>query len=322
VTEHVLESRCQNLYLSFIPRHLRIKKIVRDIKPDLIHAHFIAKYGFHLPGLRFHPSIVSAWGDDVLILPVRSRLIRWHTGNVLRSVDLIYAVSENIGNRIIADFGIPANKLRHMPFGIDTDMFFPGPEKSVQSRDTIEIFSNRGFFPVYDTETLVKGFAAAYKENPKLRLTLKGDGPEEQKIRNVVRSLGMSSIVTFKEKTVYSDVPDDYRNADVFITTSLSDGTPVSVLEAMASGLPCIATGVGGIPEWIEDEKSGLLIAPGNPDLVASSIQRLASNPDLIRTFGTAARETIVKRGQWKTLMAQAEKDYEALIETYKQDKT
>jgi glycosyltransferase involved in cell wall biosynthesis len=79
---------------------------------------------------------------------------------------------------------------------------------------------------------------------------------------------------------------------------------------------------VGGIPEWIEDEKSGLLIAPGNPDLVASSIQRLASNPDLIRTFGTAARETIVKRGQWKTLMAQAEKDYEALIETYKQDKT
>ncbi|MDO8873161.1 MAG: glycosyltransferase [Methanoregula sp.] len=63
VAEQILASRWKNLYLTFIPHHLAIKRLVKKIKPDLIHAHFIAKYGFHLPDLRFSPSIVSAWGD-------------------------------------------------------------------------------------------------------------------------------------------------------------------------------------------------------------------------------------------------------------------
>lgn len=79
VTEHVLTTHWKNLYLSFIPRHLTIKKIIKKIKPDLIHAHFIAKYGFHLTDLKFHPSIISAWGDDILILPKKSRLIHYYT---------------------------------------------------------------------------------------------------------------------------------------------------------------------------------------------------------------------------------------------------
>jgi len=106
----------------------------------------------------------------------------------------------------------------------------------------------------------------------------------------------------------------------IFITTSVSDGTPVSILEAMASGLPCIATNVGGIPEWIENGKTGLLIPPGSPESVAAAILSLAANPALRERLGTAARETVVANGQWRTLMAQAEKDYLALIETYRQD--
>ena len=93
VNEHVITSRWKNLYISFIPRHVSIKKLVKKLKPDLIHAHFIAKYGFHLLGLKAHPSVVSAWGDDILILPKKSRLIHRYTKKVLDSVDLVYTVS-------------------------------------------------------------------------------------------------------------------------------------------------------------------------------------------------------------------------------------
>jgi len=321
VNEHVITSHWRNHYLSFIPRHIVIKKLVQKIKPDLIHAHFIAKYGFHLIGLNIHPSVVSAWGDDILILPKKSRFIYMYTKKVLSRVDRVYAVSHNIREHISADFNIPQEKVRYLPFGIDTDLFAPLPDNENCNLTTIEIFSNRGFFPVYDNETLVRGFASAYQRNSSLHLTLKGEGPDEQKIRDLVTSLGITDVVSFEEKTDYRDVPKDYRNADIFVTTARSDGTPVSLLEAMASGLPSITTFVGGIPEWIEDKKSGLLIPPGSPESVAESILTLAKDPAFCARLGIAARKIIVERGEWKTLMAQAEKDYLALIETYRQDK-
>ncbi|MGA2121552.1 MAG: glycosyltransferase family 4 protein [Methanoregula sp.] len=320
VTEYVLTSRWNNLYLAFIPRHLAIKKLVRQINPDLIHAHFIAKYGFHLSGPMRCPTIVSAWGDDILILPKKSRLIAYYTKKVLDGADLIYAISKNIKDHIMSDFAIPETKVRYLPFGIDTDLFSPLPGLRREDSPSIEIFSNRGFFPVYDNETLILGFALAYQKNPALRLTLKGDGPLERVSRELVSSLGLPDVITFRQKTAYADVPNDYRRADIFITTSVSDGTPVSILEAMASGLPCIATTVGGIPEWIENNKTGLLIPPRSPEAVASAILSLAADPALRSHLGSAAREMIVKNGQWNSLMAQAEKDYLALLETYRQD--
>ncbi|MDP3563859.1 MAG: glycosyltransferase family 4 protein, partial [Methanoregula sp.] len=153
-------------------------------------------------------------------------------------------------------------------------------------------------------------------------LTLKGEGPMEQSIRDLVATLGLSDVIRFKKKTSYSEVPQDYQRAHIFVTTSISDGTPVSLLEAMASGLPCIATTVGGIPEWVEDKKTGLLIQPEAPDQVAQAILTLAADPALRSHMGSAAREVIIRNGQWKNLMAQAEKDYLALIETYRQDRS
>lgn len=320
VTEHILSSRWNNLYLAFIPRHFAIKTLQKQIQPDLIHAHFIAKYGFHLPGLMQCPKVVSAWGDDILILPKKSRLIFWYTKKVLDSVNLIYAISKNIGDHILHDFEIPLKKIHYLPFGIDTDLFRNGEIPRHDGSSTTVIFCNRGYFPVYDIPTLVHGFALAYNENQAIRLTLKGDGPEEQRIRELVTHLGLDNQIIFQKKTRYADVPQDYHLADIFITTSISDGTPVSILEAMASGLPCIATNVGGIPEWVEDRKTGLLIPPGSPEAVAAAILSLAADPALRSRLGSAAREVVVRNGQWSVLMAQAEKDYQALIETYRQD--
>jgi glycosyltransferase involved in cell wall biosynthesis len=321
VTEHILRSSWNNLYLAYIPRQIQVNFLIRKIRPDIVHSHFVAKYGFHLIGHRFHPTVVSAWGDDVLILPQKSWLIHHYTQKVFDSVNLIYAVSQDIRNHIIQDFGIPGSKVRYFPFGIDTAFFSPQNKVSQETQTTIKIFTNRGFLPVYDNETLVRGFANAYAADHRLHLTLKGDGPEEQKIRDLVISLSLDDVVSFRKKTAFGLVPQDYHQADIYITTSRSDGTPVSLLEAMASALPCIATAVGGIPEWIENNKTGILIPPNSPEKVAEAILLLARNLDLRQSLGTAARATILERGQWKVLMAQAEKDYEELIRTYKKEK-
>ena len=322
VAEHVISSFWDNLYLSYIPRHFAIKKLIQKIRPDLVHAHFIAKYGFHLPGLNGFPSIVSAWGDDILILPKKNPLIWYYTKKVLDSADLIYAVSRDIRDHIIGDFSIPADRVKYLPFGIDTGMFTPRENEKCGDSKTVQVFSNRGFFPVYDSATLVRGFALAHGKDPWLRLFLKGDGPEEETVKVLAESLGIGSVVAFMKKTDYTEVPKDYRLADIFVTTSVSDGTPVSLLEAMSSGLPSIATSVGGIPEWITNGENGILVPPRSPEKVADAILRLSADPLLRRRLGALARETILARGEWDTLMAQVEKDYQELVNTYRKKRS
>jgi glycosyltransferase involved in cell wall biosynthesis len=314
VTEHVIPSVTANLWLSFWPRHMRIRRLIREIEPDLVHAHFITKYGFHLPDDGKRPTLVTAWGDDILVLPPRSRLIRYYTRKVLERVDRIHAVSEHLRKRIIADYGIPPEKIRHVPFGIDTATFSPD-HRDYARRDPVTIFSNRGFFPVYDSATLVDGFAQALAAEQGIRLILKGDGPEEQGIRTRVSSLDLDGPVTFAPRTGYEHVPEDLRRADIFVSTATSDGTPVSLLEAMSSGLPCIATAVGGVPEWIRDGENGLLIPPRDPGALSVAILRLARDPDLRCALGTRARETVLSRGDWQVLMRGVEEEYDEMIQ-------
>ncbi|HTY53224.1 MAG TPA: glycosyltransferase family 4 protein [Methanomicrobiales archaeon] len=313
VTEHVITSRWRSLWLAFWPRHFRVRRLIRSIDPDLVHAQFIAKYGFHLPLGKKWPTVASAWGDDILILPPKSTLIRAFTRRVLEKVDLIYAVSENIRRHIIDDFGIAPDKVAYLPIGIDTRVFSPGSRSGRQDGPLV-LFSNRGFFPVYDTRTLLEGFALAHPANPGISLVLKGEGPEEQEMRGLAASLGIAGSVTFRGRSPYAEVPEDLRGADVFISTATSDGTPVSVLEAMSTGVPCIATGVGGVPEWISDGENGLLIPPRDPAALSRSILALAADPGLRARLGARARETVLGRGDWGRLMARVEEDYKMLI--------
>jgi len=311
VTEHVLHSPSGNLYLSFWPYHLQVMRLIKAIRPDIVHAHFIAKYGFHLPFLGVRPTIVSALGDDVLILPRKSRIIRRFTGMALRSADRVYAVSKDIENHIIEDFGIAPGKIAYLPFGVETERFAPGPERDSSG---VVFFSNRKFQPVYDIPTLIRGFSRAYEKNRGIRLILKGGGPDEPALRALVRELGLSGAVEFRPKTPYADVPVDLQQVDVFVTTAVSDGTPVSLLEAMSSGLACIATAVGGVPEWIADGKNGVLIHPRDPEMLADRMLMLAADAGIRRRLGAAARKTVIERGDWERLMATAESDYETLV--------
>lgn len=319
VTEHVVSSPFQNLFLSFWPRHLQIARLIREIKPDLVHAHFITKYGFHLPFLKVRPTIVTAWGDDVLVLPRQSRLLAVFTRFVLRRVNMIYAVSHDIKKHIVNDFDIFEDRIRYLPFGVDTNEFVP---RSSPNRDSsrIVVFCNRRFFPVYDMGTLIQGFFLAYQRDDRLRLVLKSDGPERNTMVELVRSLGIDDVVAFEERSDIADVHLDYQQADVFVSTSLSDGTPVSLLEAMASGLPCIATDVGGVPEWIFDGENGLLIPPGNPETLADRLLKLAGNPELRTTYGALARRQVLERGDWSHLMTRSEKEYEELVATIQKE--
>jgi glycosyltransferase involved in cell wall biosynthesis len=124
-----------------------------------------------------------------------------------------------------------------------------------------------------------------------VRLLIVGDGPERGRIEQVVHDLDLEDRVTLAGHV--RDVRPYYRGADVLAISSVSEGSPNVLLEAMAAGVPVAATAVGGIPEIVSDKETGLLIEPRNPQAMASAINLLFSNSDLARTLTRNAEELI-----------------------------
>ena len=115
-----------------------------------------------------------------------------------------------------------------------------------------------------------------------------GEGPDRPRLEEEIEALGLSGRVRLAGER--RDVPELLAAADVFVLPSASEGLPVSVLEAMAAGLPVIASRVGGVPEQVSDGETGLLVEPGDPSDLTAALDRLIADPSLRRRLGAAGR--------------------------------
>jgi len=311
---HVISSLFQNLYISFIPRHIKIYFLIRKIKPDIIHAHFISKFGFHAAFLGIHPVVMSAWGDDILIIPHWSKFLRYFTKLSLKRADKIYAVSEDIAKKIVSNFEISVKKVTVVPFGVNTELFRPGIFINRENNKII-VFSNRNFFKVYNIENLIKAIPKVVQKKKNIFFIIKGSGPLEDHLKKLAKSLNLrDDHIKFLGWSKYEDMPEYLHNSDIYVSTAISDGTPVSVLEAMACGKACIVTDVGGVSEWIKNDINGLLIPPGQPDILTEKIVELAENLEKRKELGKEARKTITLSGDWNKIMKWVRNDYENLM--------
>ena len=109
-------------------------------------------------------------------------------------------------------------------------------------------------------------------------------------------------------------MPEYLHNCDIYVSTAISDGTPVSVLEAMACGKACIVADVGGVGEWIEDGVSGCLIPPQKPQILAEKILELARDRSKCEELGKEAHRVVTKRGDWYNIMEWVRDDYKTLV--------
>jgi colanic acid/amylovoran biosynthesis glycosyltransferase len=125
-------------------------------------------------------------------------------------------------------------------------------------------------------------------------LTLVGAGPDRERVERAVAALGLQDRITLTGALNQTEVREQFARADIFVLPSLAEGIPVVLMEAMASGVPCVSTPVNGIPELIQHERTGLLARPGDPDSLAEQLQRLIDDPALRRPLALAARDKVL----------------------------
>ena len=316
------KTRAINYLINTFPTLKQFQKLIKEISPDIIHAHYIMETAFLGILSNFHPFVVTAWGSDVLIAPKKSKVTRWITSYVLKKADLVTCDAEHI-QKTLVQLGATPSKINLIGFGIDTKKFKPKGKNERLSKelgifDSPIIISLRRFEPIYNVESLIKAVPRVLKEIPKTKFLLIEKGSEEAKLKDLAKSLGVSDNVIFKGWVPASELPQYISLSDVYVSTSLSDaGLAASTGEAMACGLPIITTDFGDNSKWIENEVNGFIVPLKDPGSLASKIIYLLQNEKVGRKMGQANRQIIKDRNDWKVEMGKMGNLYARLVEKY-----
>ena len=149
----------------------------------------------------------------------------------------------------------------------------------------------RNLEDIYDIPTAIRAFALIHQHQSRARLTIAGSGPARKSLEEIVDELGLSRVVTFTGRLDNERMAAVYRTCDIMLNPSLVDNMPISLLEAMASGVPIVSTNVGGIPDMVDDGKSALLVPAGAVEAMASSAIRVLGDRELAEKLRNAGFE-------------------------------
>lgn len=202
----------------------------------------------------------------------------WSVGPMLSLADAVVVPSGFLGEV----FRRRAVDVRVVPNIIDIDRFRPDPTLTSRAARGTHLVVARNLEAIYDNATAVRAFRIVKDQVPDARLTIAGTGPEGPALHRLVNELGLSAAVAFAGHVDNARMPDLYRSATVALNPSLVDNMPISILEALASGVPVVSTDVGGIPYLVEEGRTALLVPPGAPERMAEAVLRLLGDAELV----------------------------------------
>ncbi len=278
-------------------------RCVRDKKCDMIHAHWAVPAGLMaLAAGRVcrKPVIVTVHGSDILVVPAKSRLVRGLVKYVLKHADAITSVAEHLTDRIV-ELGAPREKILTFPMSVPTESFASGGE-TLKGRDGKKvIFSNRALYPLYNVETLVMAVPAIIDKEPRAKFVIAGDGPEGERLKNLAGELGVAEHVEFIGAIPHERMPEYLRGSAAYVSTALSDGASVSLLEAMACGAFPVVADIAANREWIEDGENGFLFPAGGAEELAEKVLECLDRDDLRASAGAINARMINERARWSS---------------------
>ena len=298
----------------------RLKKLINKINPDLIDAHYLTDYGILASKINFHPLVITCWGSDILIAPAKfgEKHVK-EMEKALTRADLVIVASRYMEEELIK-MGINKNIIVN-PFGVDVSKFNPHGKKIGAMKEKYGgkkiIINTRNLEPVYDVECLIKAFSYVIKQNNNVILLICGGGSLEDNLKRLTNNLGMDKYIHFLGKISHERMPNYLRSADIYVSTSLSDGTSISLLEAMTCGIFPIVTDIPGNRPWITHDKNGFLFEKGDYDKLSELILKSIGSKELIKNAAKINQEIVKEKGNWEKNIKEIENLYANLVERY-----
>jgi len=291
---------------------IKVLQFLKNNKFDLIHTHNLAAhfYGAVASLVLGIPLVHTKHGTDYP-KDFRKILIERFA---FKFSKMIVGVSDDVKEQYIKQTGCSKQKITSILNGVDLACFNK-IQQVAKSTSSVNIGIVARLSLEKDHRTLLKSFAIALNNNPDLRLTIVGDGPEMNNLQKLACNLSIANNVHFLGNRF--DIPDVLSNLDIFVLSSQTEGISISLLEAMASGLPCIATDVGGNPEVIINNITGFIVRQENDQELANKILELASDPLLRFRMGSAGRTRVIEHFSVKETAKSYEHLYKLVLNNY-----
>jgi glycosyltransferase involved in cell wall biosynthesis len=274
----------------------RLASFARDQLADLLHAHQYTPFFYaRAPGWmgRRPPVMFTEHGRFYPDLPNRKRMV--FNRMFLRRIDRVVAVGESVKRALVNNEGIPAARIEVIYNGVRMDEYRADPadrlavraELGLAPSDRVAILVARLDY-LKDHSTALRTAERVSRQIPGFRLLLAGEGPERPKIEAEIDKLGLADTVLMLG--LRTDVRRLLTAADVFLLTSISEGIPVTLIEAMGAELPVVATAVGGVAEVVLPGQTGILASSGDDAALAAGLVRVFEDQDSARRMGVAGR--------------------------------
>ncbi|KAA0265041.1 MAG: glycosyltransferase family 4 protein [Chlorobiota bacterium] len=312
--------------LTYIHELGSLKRLIKSLKPDILHAHYATSYGLIGALSGFSPFAVSVWGSDVVSFPKKSPAHRAMVKFVLNRADVLFSTSEFMAG--VAS-GLASKRFVITPFGVEISSEWRVVSGEVSSEISSELRVASSEAPVikigcvktvsevYGQDILIRAFAGVVKEMEGVGISLElvGGGPEIEKFATLAEELGVGNRVKFAGYVPNDQIMDVHRGFDIEVyPTRVEESFGVSVVEAMSCGVPCIVSKTGGLQDLVEDGVSGFHVPVGDVDAIKSKLIKLIRDPALRKSVGEAAKKRVADRYDLKKNAAVMIAEYKKLL--------
>jgi glycosyltransferase involved in cell wall biosynthesis len=231
--------------------------------------------------------------------------------------DMYITCGENMRDNLVKQCGFPPDRVVSIPTGVDRTFFDikrnPSAKINYRLDGTSIVITNVGILRrVKGHEITLRAVKMVIEAFPNAKFMIVGDGPRRKELEGMVDDLGIRDYVIFTG--FIENISEIYSFTDVAVLSSWSEGLPQSLLQAMAAGIPVVATNVGGVPEVVISEKTGILVEPGNYEAFAKGIIRILDNPSPASRFAESARSLVSKKHSLMQMLDQIEDLYRDIL--------
>jgi len=294
-----------------------LTRVINRIQPELILAGPIQRSAFLVALSGFMPLVSMSWGYDLIHDAPRSTFWRRATRYTLKRSAALVGDSDVI-RQLAIHYGMPADHIVTFPWGVDIQHFnIPSSEST--DKDTFTLLSTRGWEPIYGVDVIAQAFVRAARQlaenhGPQLRLVMLGNGSQAKLLHQIFQKGGVTDNVSFPGQVGHTDLPCYYHMADLYLSASHSDGTSISLLEALACGRPALVSDIPGNREWITPGETGWLFPDGDVDLLTQAILDAVARRDQLVKMGRRARWLAELRANWDKNFCELEKAFQIAL--------